>query len=252
MLNPIVVILYIIFCTILLNFFEYGGTARRVPTLILIAGSLLIWFLVCLFFRKRIRKRAHDQSNSFRKMNAYWFWVAVVSLIGMTVFTGYQTYQISQSWGTPLHRKIREWQTQTTVDLEETNIIDQGLNGLLAEIDEAIDLPDKLYAYSTVELEFNRNGDVESLYMPLVGENEEGLFESFLITSASRTNQLTVLRNEPQDTYDLDEDWLLSPLVDTVDQLPIDELIQEWPEENLFGIYYAGYRTWGYNNAGIY
>ena len=251
-LNPIVVILYIIFCSILLNFFEYGGTARRVPTLIVITGSLLVWFLVCLFFRKRIRKRALDQSDSFRKMSAYWFWFAVVSLIGMTVYTGFQTYQISQWWGTPLHRKIREWQTETTIDLEETDIISQGLDGLLAEIDAEIDLPEKLYAYSTVELEFNRNGDIESLYMPVVGENEEGLFESFLITSTSNTNQLTVLRNEPQDTYDTDEDWLLSPLVDTVDQLPISELIKEWPEEEIFGIYYAGYRTWGYNTEGIY
>lgn len=250
--NPIVVLLYFIFCSVLLDFFEYGGTSRRVPTLILIAGSLFIWFLLCPLFRKRIHQRVTDQTSSIRKISVYWFWFAIVSLIGMTIYTGVQTYEISQSWGTPLHRRIREWRTQTTIDLEETNVIEQGLDGLLAEIDEEINLPEVLYSYSTVEVEFNRAGDIESLYMPIMGENEEGLFESFLITSTDKMNQLTVLRNEPRASDDTDEDWLLSPLIDTLNQLSIEEIIQEWPEEDSFGIYYAGYRTWGYNNSGIY
>ena len=252
MLNPIVVILYIISCSMLLNLFELGGITRRVPSLLIMSGSLLIWFLFCFFFRKRIRKRVTPQTESKRRVSAYWFWFAVVAVIGTTIYTGYQTYVISQWWGTPLHRRIHEWRTQTTIDLEEVNIIEQGLNGLLADIDEAIHLPEKLYAYSTVEVAFNREGDLVSLYMPIMGENEEGLFESFLISSTSNPNQLTVSRHEPRDSDTTDEDWLLSPLVDTLDQLAIDEIIDEWPEEDRFGIYYAGYRTWGYNTTGIY
>lgn len=251
-LNPIFLILYIVFCSVLLSLFEYGGLARRVPILIALAGSLTIWLLVCFIFRKRIRRSVQHYTHTIKKVTTYWFWFVVIALLGTTIYTGFQAYELSQWWGTPLHRFIREWQTQTTIDLEETNIVEQGLNGLLSEIDEELHLPEKLYAYSNVEVVFNREGDVESLYMPIVGENENGLFESFLISSTSQPNQLVVTINEPQPTYDIDENGLLSPLVDTLDQLSIGEFMQEWPEEDRFGIYYAGYRTWGYNSDGIY
>ncbi len=233
MLNPIVVILYILSCSLLLNLFELGGIARRAPIFFITIGVLLMWFLLCFFFRKRIRSRVSQQTEFKRKMSAYWFWFAVVAVIGTTIYTGYQTYVISQWWGTPLHRRIHEWRTQTTIDLEEVNIIEQGLNGLLADIDEAIHLPEKLYASSTVEVAFNREDDLVSLYMPIMGENEEGLFESFLISSTSNPNQLTVSRHEPRDSDTTDEDWLLSPLVDTLDQLAIDEIIDEWPKKTV-------------------
>ena len=64
-----------------------------------------------------------------------WFWGAIVLFIGMTVYTGLQTYQLSQYWWTAIHRRVHEWQTQTTISLEETTIVNQGLDGLLDELD---------------------------------------------------------------------------------------------------------------------
>jgi len=212
---------------------------------------MFLWFLFSFLSRKRIGTLIPSRSV-VRTLTMYWFWGAIVLFTGMTVYTGLQTYQLSQYWGTAIHRRVHEWQTQTTISLEETNIVNQGLDGLLDELDQTLNLPETLYAYSTVELTFNREGMIESLYMPIIGENEEGIFESYLISSTDELNQLTVIRNNPNAAYETDENWLLSPLVDTLEEIPIDQIMNEWPDEESFGIYYAGYRTWGYNADGIH
>ena len=177
----------------------------------------------------------------------------MILMIGITVYTGVQTYELSQSWGTSLHRQIREWRTQTHVDIAEVNVLDpQPLDGLFSLIDEEVNLPDELYLTNFLEMEFDRNGQITSFYASLHGENDEGVFEHFLISTGSEPNQLTVTEGAYPEPPETDEQMLLYPLIETLNQLTLEETIQEWPSEERFGLYYSGYRTWGYNDSGIY
>ncbi|MDN6194786.1 MAG: hypothetical protein L0I88_07110, partial [Alkalibacterium sp.] len=72
----------------------------------------------------------------------------MILIIGITLFTGFKTYQIAQAFGTPLNRKIEEWLYVETVDYEDFNIFDQSVEDLFTLIDEEVDLPDPLYIYN--------------------------------------------------------------------------------------------------------
>lgn len=193
------------------------------------------------------------QKTSFLKISTYWFFISLLLLISITMYTGIQIVTIAQTWGTPLHWRIHEWQTQTRIELEEApNVFEQGIDELFSTVDQEMDLPDKLYISHSFELEFDRNGEIQSFYTYVFGENNEGLHEGFLIQLTSETNQITVREQEFVEQREIDERMLFSPLKETLNQLSLQEILQEWPNEERFGIYYIGYRTWGYNNAGIY
>ncbi|MDN6294731.1 MAG: hypothetical protein L0J40_08935, partial [Alkalibacterium sp.] len=121
---------------------------------------MLIWFIVCLIFRKKIQQRKIFQKKSQLKLATYWFWTALILIIGITLFTGFKTYQIAQAFGTPLNRKIEEWLYVETVDYEDFNIFDQSVEDLFTLIDEEVDLPDPLYIYNEFDLEFDRSGQL--------------------------------------------------------------------------------------------
>lgn len=176
----------------------------------------------------------------------------MILIIGITLFTGFKTYQIAQAFGTPLNRKIEEWLYVETVDYEDFNIFDQSVEDLFTLIDEEVDLPDPLYIYNEFDLEFDRSGQLTSFYAAVTGENEEGEFEWFLISDSSEPNQLTINTGKNPDREVLSDDMLLSPLFDTLDQLSLEEEIETWPTEEEFGIYYDGYRSWGTDDTGIY
>ncbi|MDN6729906.1 MAG: hypothetical protein L0L57_07005 [Alkalibacterium sp.] len=176
----------------------------------------------------------------------------MILIIGITLFTGFKTYQIAQAFGTPLNRKIEEWLYVETVDYEDFNIFDQSVEDLFTLIDEEVDLPDPLYIYNEFDLAFDRSGQLTSFYAAVTGENEEGEFEWFLISDSSEPNQLTINSGENPDREVLSDNMLIAPMFNTLDQLSLEEAIDTWPAEEEFGIYYDGYRSWGTNNAGIY
>ena len=192
------------------------------------------------------------QKKSQLKLATYWFWTALTIIIGITLFTGFKTYQIAQAFGSPLNRNIEEWLYIKTVDYENFNVFDQSVEELFTMIDEEVDLPDPLYIYNEFDLEFDRSGQLTSFYAAVTGENEEGVFEWFLISDSDEPNQLTINSGENPDREVLSNNMLLSPLFDTLDQLSLEETIETWPAEEVFGIYYDGYRSWGTNNTGIY
>ncbi|MGO1356816.1 WD40/YVTN/BNR-like repeat-containing protein [Alkalibacterium gilvum] len=192
------------------------------------------------------------QKKSQLKLATYWFWTALTIIIGITLFTGFKTYQIAQAFGSPLNRNIEEWLYIKTVDYENFNVFDQSVEELFTMIDEEVDLPDPLYIYNEFDLEFDRSGQLTSFYAAVTGENEEGVFEWFLISDSDEPNQLTINSGENPDREVLSNNMLLSPLFDTLDQLSLEETIETWPAEEVFGIYYDGYRSWGTNDTGIY
>ena len=176
----------------------------------------------------------------------------MILIIGITLFTGFKTYQIAQAFGTPLNRKIEEWLYVETVDYEDFNIFDQSVEDLFTLIDEEVDLPDPLYIYNEFDLAFDRSGQLTSFYAAVTGENDEGEFEWFLISDSAEPNQLTINSGENPDREVLSDNMLIAPMFNTLDQLSLEEAIDTWPAEEEFGIYYDGYRSWGTNNAGIY
>lgn len=253
--NPIIVVVYGIGCYSLSRLAKYGGVALRAPIILIAFFSLFVWFAWCLYRTKRkrttIESTAKERSSSaLEKISKFWVMVSTVSLVLITFATGINIYQSGTNLQGKLAFVIEDLFNKRKVEFVHDNVYKDDLVGLFADLQTKIDLPDELYLSNHFDLTFDKDGQITSLYSFLYGLNDDGEIKSFLIDyNRSKSNDITVFLNGYTDTP-FDETMKLQPLLDSVKILPIKETVKDWNEETL-GIYYAGYRSWGYNTEGI-
>lgn len=99
-LNPLVVIIYMIAAYYLYYLSMYGGVRRNAPIIIGCAILLLIWLFVCLFiyFRNRNTNKYTEASTRLKNISTYWFYTAIILLLSITATTGYFVYQSAQPY----------------------------------------------------------------------------------------------------------------------------------------------------------
>lgn len=254
-LNPFIIAIYGVVCYYLSSLAQYGGLSKRAP--IIIAGTLIlvVWFAGCLikyrFYSKKgtvpFRKIG---SPALKNISKWWVRLATVMLVMITLVTGFNIYQSATNLQGKLAFVIDDWFNTHKVEFVHDNLHENGLDGLLADIEQKVSLPDKLYISNEVDITFSKTGQITDVYAFVYGSNEDNETESFLIDyDGSKSNNITIYLNGFADP-NFEEEHQLQPLIDAVKVIPVQETIADWNEET-FGIYYAGYRSWGYNKAGI-
>lgn len=254
-LNPFVIVIYGVVCYYLSFLTQYGGVSRRAP--IIIAGFfvLVVWFVGCLikywsYSKKGTAPFGKVVSPALKKISKWWTTFARVVLVLITLMTGFNIYQSATNLQGKLAFVIDDWLNTRNVEFVHDNLYKNGVEGLLADIEQKVALPDDLYVANEVDVAFDQDGQITHVYAFVYGLNEDNESESFLIDyDSSKSNDVTIYLNGYVES-DFEEEQQLQPLVDAVKVIPIQETIADWNEES-FGIYYAGYRSWGYNNAGI-
>ncbi|ALV22805.1 WD40/YVTN/BNR-like repeat-containing protein [Carnobacterium antarcticum] len=249
--NPIIVVVYGIGCYSLSLLAKYGGVALRAPIILIAFLSLFIWFAWCLYRSKRKRSTTKKRTSSaLEKISKLWVMVSTISLVVITFATGINIYQSGTNLQGKLAFVIEDLFNKRKVEFVHDNVYKDDLDGLFADLQTKIDLPNELYLSNHFDLTFTKDGQITSLYSFLYGLNDDGEIKSFLIDyDRSKSNDITVYLNGYTDTP-FDETMKLRPLINNVKNLPIKETVDDWNEETL-GIYYAGYRSWGYNTEGI-
>lgn len=254
-LNPFIVVIYGVVCYFLNSLAWYGGVSRRAP--IIIAGSLILvaWLIGCLInyrssFKKGTVPFEKIASPTLKKISKWWTTFAVVILMLITLVTGFNIYQSATNLRGKLAWVIDDWFNTRKVEFVHDNLYEDGLEGLLMDIEQKVSLPDQLYIANEVDITFDRDGEIMEAYAFIYGLNEDNETESFLIDyDGSKSNDITIYLNGFADP-NFEEEHQLQPLMDAVKVIPLQETIADWNEET-FGIYYAGYRSWGYDKTGI-
>ncbi|WP_414839753.1 WD40/YVTN/BNR-like repeat-containing protein [Carnobacterium sp. TMP28] len=252
--NPLVVIVYGIGCYYLSLFAKYGGIRLRVPIILIIFLSLLLWFTGCLYWYmiNRYEKKPKEKKPSYHlnRFSQFIFLLSVTSLILITLATGKSIYESGTHLNGRLAFVIDELVNKRTVLFKHDNVYQDGLDGLFEDLESSIDLPKELYIDNHFELTFNKKGEITSFYSFLYGLNDKSEKKTFLIDyDRSKSKKINVVLNGfTQSTFN--ETARLQPLIDGVKHLPIKETVNDWDEETL-GIYYTGYRNWGYNDSSI-
>ncbi|MEG0268455.1 MAG: hypothetical protein RR649_06800, partial [Carnobacterium sp.] len=243
--NPIIVVVYGIGCYSLSRLAKYGGVALRAPIILIAFLSLFVWFAWCLYRSKRKRSTTKKRTSSaLEKISKLWVMVSTVSLVVITFAAGINIYQSGTNLQGKLAFVIEDLKNKRKVEFVHDNVYKDDLDGLFADLQTKIDLPDELYLSNHFDLTFTKDGQITSLYSFLYGLNDDGEIKSFLIDyDRSKSNDITVYLNGYTDTP-FDETMKLRPLINNVKNLPIKETVDDWNEETL-GIYYAGYRSWG-------
>lgn len=154
-------------------------------------------------------------------------------------YNGRLSWALDELWSS---RKVR---------LVHNNIYEDGLDGILEDIREKVDLPEKLCLVNSFNLHFRADGTVETLYTFVKGFDEDGNFvDSYLIDyDASVSDNITIWLGGAAD-MEFESDKDLTPLLEAMRVLPLRETVENWQQE-VYGILYYGERSWGYSTEGI-
>lgn len=246
-LNPLVIIIYGLACYYLAELARYGGVKRRVPIIIFMLSLLIIWFIYS-FFKMRKQKSKSNQielSKDSLKMiqtSKWWFGLTVLAFIFITSYTGYDIYQSAIPYNGKLSWVIQQIRSEREVPFTRKNIYEDGLLGLIEDVNQKVELPDELYLSNEVDLSFTKEGQITKFYGFIYGKNTKGETDTFLLSYDEKKNQnlQIYLDNYLEATYDKDK--LLQPLIDGLEVIPLDEIFKELDVE-LFELNYAGFEV---------
>jgi hypothetical protein len=183
-------ILYIFMLYQFWHLCQYGGLRRHIPMLALgiigLVGTVVLWL---------ISKRHNQEVNSGDNGNKKLFYTEMILLIAATLFFGGRIVYSAVPYHGALSWKLDEWMRKKEVELEHNNLFEDGVEGILMDLDEALQLPEELYIANKYQVSFDENGTIQRIYAFIYGKNEAGEKKTYLIDyDADSSNDMTVWR----------------------------------------------------------
>ena len=163
---------------------QYGGLRRHIPMLALgiigLVGTVVLWL---------ISKRHNQEVNSGDNGNKKLFYTEMILLIAATLFFGGRIVYSAVPYHGALSWKLDEWMRKKEVELEHNNLFEDGVEGILMDLDEALQLPEELYIANKYQVSFDENGTIQRIYAFIYGKNEAGEKKTYLIGNEWRNRQ---------------------------------------------------------------
>lgn len=138
-----------------------------------------------------------------------------------------------------------------STELEHDDLYEDGIDGLLTDLEKVIDFPQHLMLKNSFNLHFTPDGTIASIDTMWYGYDERYTYvDSYLITyDRSKSSKIDVyFHGGTGDVYDKEKD--VNVLFDALRVIPLEDSVEGW-EEAEYGILYKGVRDWGYNTEGI-
>lgn len=218
-LNPLFVFLYGLTCHYLMDLAQYGGIRRRVPVIVFLSIMLISW-LIYHFIKIKNQPASGiiypDPTVILHKIkfSHYWFITAIISLILITGYTGYNIYQSAIPYNGKLSWYVADYFNQAEVDFEKNNIHENGLHGLIEALQTEVDLPEELYLSNSFTLTYEPGGEITNLSGFLYGKNESQETESFLISyNQAKKSTINIQLNGYVDAT-FDQNKAFEPFID--------------------------------------
>lgn len=243
--NPIVLIVYWVFCYELTTLCMYG----RHDNNIYIAMACLVFFIAMIIFYT-IRVDKFKKDNSKLSNSKLWICIAAVIISIITSFYGVKIYKSATNYGGKLAWVIERVKNERKVKFEKNNIYKDGVRGIFWDINKKIELPKKMYLSDDLNIKFEKDGTITYFDTLIYGKNKDGKEESFLIYYDKDKSKDIKLRLNSAANTDYSNSKLLDPLFETVDCISIKDTVSEWNGDE-FGLLYKGRRNWESNREGI-
>ena len=153
---------------------QYGGVRSHIPALALgtagCVGTLVLW----LAARKKCRKTESEKQN-----RSTIFWLEMFLFITSSVFFAGKIIYSAIPYHGALSWKIEEWQNKKQISFKHNNIFESGIEGILADLDKSLGLPEELYISGQFQTAFDETGTIQELDTLIYGKNKNGHAHSF-------------------------------------------------------------------------
>ncbi len=220
----------------------YGGLRRHMSLLVLGFLGTSVSLLICL-----IRKRKNSETGSEPVQKRRRIRLDVAAAVLASLFFGGGIIYSAVPYHGALSWKIEEWTHKREIALTHGNVFESGVEGVLADLDTALGLPEKLYVSDSYEMTFDGSGRIRSISAFLYGADEKGDTRTYLVDyDADKSSSMTVwLDGESGGEYD--EEKRLEPMLQIFQQTDWKAQIESWSEqfgkETIYEILYYGKRT---------
>lgn len=145
------------------------------------------------------------------------------------------------------YRSMDEQMHKKEIELVHNNFFENGVEGVLTDLDEALELPDELYIANKYQIAFDENGTIQSMYAFIYGQDENGEKKTYLIDyDADKSNNMTVwIDGHVNGEYE--EDMRLLPMLQVLKNADWKNQVKLWSdtyeEKQIYEILYMGRRS---------
>lgn len=180
-----------------------------------------------------------------------WRAAAGIFLAAVTLHGGRLVAESAVPYQGKLAWYLDDYKDKRICTLKHDNIYEWGIEGILEDIREKVNLPKTLCLSTSFNLHFAPDGEIITLDTMLYGFDEKGGFvDSYLISyNRAHSRKITIYLHGAS-AVSCDESRALAPLVEGVSVMPLRETVEEWKGEECYGILYYGSRIW-YGSEGI-
>ena len=123
---------------------------------------------------------------------------------------------------------------------------EDGVEGVLTDLDNALDMPEELYLVNQYQMTFDENGKIKTIYTFLYGQDKNGETQTYLVDYDESRSQNMTVRVNGNATTDYTEDKRLEPMLTILREASCEERVQAWAEADMgeeFEILYMGRRS---------
>lgn len=187
------------------------------------------------------------------KLSAVSFWgkkwwrrIACVLIAAMTASGARAVVQSAMPFQGKLGDYLVRWKNEETVKLVHDNIYEYGIQGMLEDIRAKVQLPDTLCLATSFNLHFAPDGKILTMNTMVCGFDADGHFvDSYLISyNARQSSKITIHLHSAVNDSLYREEKDLTPLIEAVSLIPLEQAVQQWEGEDSYGILYYGMREW--------
>jgi hypothetical protein len=209
--------------------------------------AMIIALLITFILRLILRRQKQKQKNFFM-MEIILFTAATLLFGGRIVYSAIP-YHGELSW------KLDEWKRKKEVTLEHNNFFEDGVEGILNDLNESLNLPEKLYIANKFQLTFEEDGTIQTIYAFLYGKDEKGETKTYLVNyDGDKSQDMSVWING-EANGDYDNDMSLDPMLQILEKADCEKQVKEWAaytESGIYGILYYGKRSFQTEEGLVY
>lgn len=232
---------YLLFLYQAWNLCQYGGLSSHLHALLISMLGFLIFF-ICRFIFKR--KTPKDTSDQKIKKDLFWIEISIV-LVGTIYFGGHIIYSAIPYHGA-LSWKIDELKSKREIEFVHNNFFDDGVEGIMTDLDDALTLPEELYISNSFQMTFDDSGVIQTLSTFIYGKDEKGSEKTYLIDYDKKKDNKIIVWKDGEVNADYDEDMRLDPMLRILKEADCRQQVETWSEDytsEQYEILYYGRRS---------
>lgn len=171
----------------------------------------------------------------------------IVVFVVALLFLGVCIVLFGDSISGTLSWKVEEWRHKKEVELEHDNLFEDGVEGILSDLNEALELPEELYITDQFQVTFDAAGTIQSIDTFIYGKDKTGEKKTYLIDyEADGSGSMTVW-TDGNTNGEYENDLRLSPMLEILETADWMDQVKQWTEtseeQQIYELLYFGRRS---------